>query len=121
MDRPMESDRTACSDRVDRIFAGDVVVQAGPQGAMTMSDDLQDSLAYQTPTGGSPTLDDLFRRTAARQPDAVALIDPSNKHRVTGRQPLRLTFAEADHAISWIATSFIEAGLPQGSIVAVQL
>lgn len=86
-----------------------------------MSDDLQASEASQTQPGGSPTLDDLFRRTAARQPDAMALIDPPNKHRVTGRPPMRLTFAQADHAISWIATSFIEAGLPQGSIVAVQL
>ncbi len=51
----------------------------------------------------------------------MALIDPPNKHRVTGRPPMRLTFAQADHAISWVATSFIDAGLPQGSIVAVQL
>lgn len=87
---------------------------------MTMSDDLA-SLAYQTQPGGSPTLDDLFRRTAARHPDAVALIDPPNKHRVTGRPPMRLTFTQADHAISWAATSFIDAGLPHGSIIAVQL
>ena len=84
-----------------------------------MSDDLQANLTSHS--GVSPTLDDLFRRTAARQPDAMALIDPPNKQRVTGQAPVQLTFAQADHAISWVATSFIESGLPQGSIVAVQL
>jgi acyl-CoA synthetase (AMP-forming)/AMP-acid ligase II len=88
---------------------------------MTMSDDVQATLASQMHPGVSPTLDDLFRRTVARQPDAIALIDPPNKLRITGQTPQRLTFAQADHAISWVATSFIEAGLPQGSIVAVQL
>jgi acyl-CoA synthetase (AMP-forming)/AMP-acid ligase II len=69
----------------------------------------------------SPTLDDLFRRTAARQPDAVALIDPPNKPRVTGEAPLALTFAEADRAVSAIAAQFAASGLPPGAIVAVQM
>jgi hypothetical protein len=72
-------------------------------------------------TNASPTLDGLFRRVLARQPDAPALLDPSNKPRVTGQPPKRLTFAQADRAISALAAHFIEAGLPTNSVIAVQL
>lgn len=69
----------------------------------------------------SPTLEMLFRRTLARQPDAPALLDPLNKQRVTGHAPKRLTYAEADRAISALSTHFVEAGLPANSVIAVQL
>jgi non-ribosomal peptide synthetase component F len=72
-------------------------------------------------TNVSPTLDGLFRRILARKPDAPALIDPSNKQRITGQPPKRLTFAEADRAISALSAHFIEAGLPANSVIAVQL
>jgi hypothetical protein len=74
-----------------------------------------------TYSNASPTLDVLFQRILARQPDAVALIDPLDKQRVTGKAPKRLTFAEADRAISALAAHFIEAGLPANSVIAVQL
>ena len=57
----------------------------------------------------------------ARQPNALALLDPPNKSRLTGQVPKRLTFAQADQAISALAAHFIEAGLPANSVVAVQL
>jgi AMP-binding enzyme len=69
----------------------------------------------------SPTLDGLFRRILARQPDALALLDPFNKQRITGQAPKRLTFAQADRAISALAAHFIEAGLPANSVIAIQL
>jgi hypothetical protein len=69
----------------------------------------------------SPTLDELFGRILARQPDQLALIDPPDKLRVTGQPPRRLTFAQADRAVSALATHFIEAGLPANSVIAVQL
>lgn len=69
----------------------------------------------------SPTLDGLFRRILARSPNALALLDPVNKQRVTGQPPKRLTFAQADRAISALSAHFIEAGLPANSVVAVQL
>ena len=69
----------------------------------------------------SPTLDGLFRRILARQPDALALVDPLNKQRITGQPPKRLTFAQADRAISALAAHFIESGLPTNSVIAVQL
>jgi len=72
-------------------------------------------------TNASPTLDALFQRLLARQPDAVALIDPINKPRITGQAPMRLTFAQADRAISALASHFIEAGLPTHSVIAVQM
>ncbi len=72
-------------------------------------------------TSASPTLDVLFKRILARKPDALALLDPLNKARVTGQPPKRLTFAEADRAISALSAHFIEAGLPNNSVIAVQL
>lgn len=69
----------------------------------------------------APTLDTLFRRTAARQPDAPALIDPADKARVTQTAPRRLSYAQADAAVTAIARHFRQAGLPEGSIVALQL
>jgi hypothetical protein len=72
-------------------------------------------------TNVSPTLDVLFRRILARKPDAPALIDPLNKPRVTGDAPRRLTYTEADRAITALAAHFIEAGLPNNSVIAIQL
>ena len=69
----------------------------------------------------SPTLDTLFKRNLARQPDALALVDPLNKQRITGQPPKRLTFAQADRMISSLAAHFIESGLPSNSVIAVQL
>ncbi len=72
-------------------------------------------------TNPPPTLDGLFRRILARQPDALALLDPLNKPRVTGQPPKRLTFAQAERAIAALSGHFIEAGLPANSVIAVQL
>ncbi|HYS90708.1 MAG TPA: class I adenylate-forming enzyme family protein [Bradyrhizobium sp.] len=72
-------------------------------------------------TSASPTLDGLFRRILARQPDALALLDPHDKQRITGQPPRRLTFAQADRAISALSAHFIEAGLPTNSVIAIQL
>ncbi|MEA2943227.1 MAG: hypothetical protein QOD09_3756 [Bradyrhizobium sp.] len=72
-------------------------------------------------TAAPPTLDGLFRRLLARQPDALALADPPDKPRVTGMSPQRLTFARVDRAIAALAAHFVEAGLPANSVIAVQL
>jgi hypothetical protein len=68
-----------------------------------------------------PTLDGLFRRILVRQPEALALVDPTDKLRVTGQAPKRLTYAQADQAIAALAAHFVEAGLPANSVIAVQL
>ena len=72
-------------------------------------------------TSASPTLDVLFRRILARKPDALALLDPINKPRITGEPAKRLTFAEADRVVSALAAHFVESGLPNNSVIAVQL
>ena len=72
-------------------------------------------------TNVSPTLDGLFQRILARQPDAPALLDPINKARITGQAPRRMTFAQADRAIAALAAHFVEAGLPINSVIGVQL
>jgi AMP-binding enzyme len=74
-----------------------------------------------TQTATPPTLDGLFRRLLARQPDAPALADPIDKARVGGQAPRRLSFAHADAAISALAGHFAAAGLPANSVIAVQL
>ena len=79
------------------------------------------SIEVMTPPSASPTLDALFQRILARKPDALALLDPLNKHRITGGPPKRLTYREADRAISALAAHFVESGLPANSIIAVQL
>ena len=61
-------------------------------------------------TNVSPTLDGLFQRILARQPDAPALLDPINKARITGQAQRRMTFAQADRAIASLAAHFVEAG-----------
>src|SRR5450755_1541898 len=111
MDCALESDRTACGHRPDGISTGNLVAKNRP---LEQSDPV-------IQTNASPTLDGLFRRILARKPDAPALLDPLNKQRITGQPPKRLTFAQADRAISALAAHFIEAGLPTNSVVAVQL
>lgn len=69
----------------------------------------------------SPTLDTLFQRTLMRQPHAPALLDPVNKARITGHEPRRMTYAEADTAIEALSAHFVESGLPANSVIAIQL
>src|SRR6202022_4738656 len=109
MDRALESDRTASCHRVIRVSSGGLVAEAGP------------SIETMTPPNASPTLDALFQRILARRPDALALLDPLNKQRITGQPPKRLTYAQTERAISALSAHFIEAGLPNNSVIAVQL
>lgn len=70
---------------------------------------------------GRPTLDDLFRRAAVHDPDALALADPPNRAAFTGGEPRRLTYAQVDRAISALAAKFCRAGLQADTLVAIQL
>src|SRR3954464_7158656 len=67
------------------------------------------------------TLDDMFRRTVAQRPEAVALADPPNRESFTDGAPRRLTYAEADSAISAIAARLRQLRLQADSIVGIQL
>ena len=67
------------------------------------------------------TLDEIFRSHARRQPDAVALVDPPDRTSFTDGPPRRLTYAEADRAVSALACQFQSLGLPAHAAVALQL
>jgi hypothetical protein len=79
-------------------------------------------LSDTQPTDGTgATLDDLFRRAGVRRPDALALIDPPNGETITGSAPRRLTYAEADRAISAFAAKLRGLSLQTDMVVAMQL
>jgi hypothetical protein len=67
------------------------------------------------------TLDDMFRRALQRRPDALALIDPPDRASFTDGPVRRLTYAQADRAISTLAARLKSFGLPTDSVVAIQL
>ncbi len=75
----------------------------------------------QQAEGTGATLDDLFRRAGVRRPDALALIDPPNGETITGGAPRRLTYAEADRAISALAGKLRSLSLQTDMVVAMQL
>lgn len=71
--------------------------------------------------GGRATLDDLFRRTAERRPDALALVDPPNRETFTDGAPRRLTYAQADRVVSAIAGRLRRLRLHTDSVVGLQV
>ena len=75
----------------------------------------------QQAEGTGATLDDLFRRAGVRRPDALALIDPPSGETITGGAPRRLTYAEADRAISALAAKLRRLSLQTDMVVAMQL
>jgi acyl-coenzyme A synthetase/AMP-(fatty) acid ligase len=83
---------------------------------------LGDPISERAPVGVPPTtVDDLFRRNAARSPDAIALADPPNRESFTDGAPRRLTYAKADRIVSAIATRLRGLGLQTDAIVGIQL
>jgi hypothetical protein len=84
---------------------------------------LDDTLLPATPSGEAarPTLDGLFRRAVARSGDATALVDPPDRASFTDGMPRRLTWAQADRAVSALAARLIGLGLSTDAIVALQL
>ena len=71
--------------------------------------------------GGRATLHGLLRQAAQRHPDAVALIDPTNRESFTDGAPRRLAYAEADRMVSAIAGRLIRLGLRTDAIVGLQI
>lgn len=71
--------------------------------------------------GNRATFDDLFRRAGVRHADALALVDPPNSASITGCAPRKLTYAQADRAISALAVKLRGLGLQTDAVVAMQL
>jgi hypothetical protein len=67
------------------------------------------------------TLDDLFRRAGVSHPDVLALADPPNRADFTDCTPRRLTYAQADRAISALAAKLRGLGLHTDTVVAMHL
>jgi hypothetical protein len=70
---------------------------------------------------GAPTLDDVFQGNARRRADALALLDPSDRPSFTRGLGCRLTYREANRAVSTLARRLGELGLPPDAVVATQL
>jgi hypothetical protein len=72
-------------------------------------------------SGGRISVDDLFRRAAARHPGSIALADAPNRESFTDGPPLRLSYAEADRMVSAIAGRLRRMGLSTDAVVGIQL
>lgn len=70
---------------------------------------------------GGVTLDALFRKTAQKHPDRIALADAPNRERWTSGQARTLTYAEADNEISRLAGLFKALGLTPDNVLGIQL
>jgi acyl-CoA synthetase (AMP-forming)/AMP-acid ligase II len=70
---------------------------------------------------GTDTLDDLFRRNAAANPERLALVDPPNRPELTVGEPKRLTYAEVAAAADALAAELARRGIGPGDVVMVQL
>ena len=68
---------------------------------------------------GGATLDELFRRAGVQSADTVALIDPPNRASFTDGAPRKLTYAQADRAISALAAKLCRLGLQTDTVVAI--
>jgi uncharacterized lipoprotein YbaY len=67
------------------------------------------------------TIDEVFRRTAARQPAALALCDPPDREAFTDGAPRRFTFAAAEQVVAATAALLQSLALPPDSVVGIQL
>lgn len=70
---------------------------------------------------GRVTLDDMFRRTVARTPGALAIVDAPDRDRFTDGPVRKLSYAAADRIVSAIAGRLRAIGLETDQIVALQL
>ncbi|WP_163568634.1 AMP-binding protein [Fodinicola feengrottensis] len=70
---------------------------------------------------GDTTIDELFRRQVAAQPDRIAVVDPPNKAELTGGKPQRWTWRQLDAAVDRLAAALVGRGIGKGDVVAAQL
>lgn len=69
---------------------------------------------------GDVILDDLLQRNRAAQPSRLALVDPSNREKLDGKAPRRLTWAELGDEVDRMAAAFLDLGLVKDDIVTYQ-
>lgn len=88
---------------------------------MLVNDDPNAARYTETGLWGRVTLDALFKRNLARAPDRPALVDAPDRESWNTTAPRRLTYRQADMAISTLAARFQELGLKPGAIVGIQM
>ncbi|ALE91285.1 AMP-dependent acyl-CoA synthetase [Arthrobacter alpinus] len=67
------------------------------------------------------TIDAMFRATAARRGDTLALLDPANRAALAGGAARRLSWREVDSEVTALAARLAEAGVRRGDTIGVQL
>lgn len=67
------------------------------------------------------TIDGMFRDTAVRRGDALAMVDPANRAALAGDAARRLTWTEIASEVTALAARLAEAGVRRGDTVGVQL
>ncbi len=67
------------------------------------------------------TIDAMFRATAARRGDALALVDPANRAALAGGTARRLSWREVESEVTALAARLAEAGVRRGDTIGVQL
>lgn len=70
---------------------------------------------------GRDTLDDLFRRSVARVPDRLALVDAPNRAKVCDGPVRRMTYAELDRTVGTLAMNLLAQGFVHDDIVLAQM
>lgn len=69
----------------------------------------------------SETIDGMFRETAERRGDALALVDPANRAALAGDAARRLTWREVASEVTALAARLAEAGVSRGDTIGIQL
>lgn len=67
------------------------------------------------------TIDGMFRATAARRGDALAIVDPANRAALAGGAARRLSWNEVASEVTALAARLAEAGVRRGDTIGVQL
>jgi acyl-CoA synthetase (AMP-forming)/AMP-acid ligase II len=70
---------------------------------------------------GTDTIDDLFRRAVAANPDRTAVVDPPNRADLTVGAPIRWTYAELATRVDRLASALAHLGVGRDDVVMVQL
>ena len=70
---------------------------------------------------GSETLDQLFLRNVANNPDRTAVVDPDNRGEITHGKNQRLTYRELNRKVTEAAEELIKRGVIKDDIVVFQL
>ena len=70
---------------------------------------------------GDDTLYSIFQKACNESPNNEALLDPPNRHQITGDDPKRLNFSEINYIVEKYSSVFFKAGLRKDDIVIIQL